>query len=74
MRDDHVMSCDPLSPMASVCPKGYFCQWSTPKQRYQCCGETSLHAYKSTKSKSLLILLSVPAVYIITYVMIQENQ
>ncbi|VDK81188.1 unnamed protein product [Litomosoides sigmodontis] len=53
MRNNHVVSCDPFSSMTSACPKGYFCQWSLPKQRYQCCGETSLRAYKSTKMASL---------------------
>ncbi|CAG9534594.1 unnamed protein product [Cercopithifilaria johnstoni] len=53
MRDNRVVSCDPFNSVASACPNGYFCQWSLPKQRYQCCGETPLLAYKSTKMASL---------------------
>ncbi|KAL4002748.1 Kunitz/Bovine pancreatic trypsin inhibitor domain family protein [Acanthocheilonema viteae] len=52
MRDNRVMSCDPFNLMESTCPNGYFCQWSLPKQRYQCCGEIPSLAYKSTKMAS----------------------
>uniref|UniRef100_A0A0R3S3S0 Kunitz/Bovine pancreatic trypsin inhibitor domain protein n=1 Tax=Elaeophora elaphi TaxID=1147741 RepID=A0A0R3S3S0_9BILA len=53
MRDDHVMSCDPFNSMANACPNGYSCQWSLPKQRYQCCGETLSPAFQITKMASL---------------------
>ncbi|EJD73670.1 hypothetical protein LOAG_18918 [Loa loa] len=50
MRDNQVISCDPFNSTANACPIGYSCQWSFPKQRYQCCGEKLILGYKITKT------------------------
>ncbi|KAK6102220.1 Kunitz/Bovine pancreatic trypsin inhibitor domain family protein [Brugia pahangi] len=50
MRDNEVISCDPFNSLTNVCPRGYSCQWSLPKRRYQCCGNASMLANKITKT------------------------